>query len=236
MRKYSVLFLPLLMICLSACGSTPPIEAQQTGEVVHEDTAAPEPDLSNLVTYEVEESPNICLMRFTNNADRPVEVEVNFVFDVAGVKQDAGYGHLYCLGSGNTGVICMEKPTDDNGMPIEGATTDFSVTVNEQGLFDDTGSHTDAISVVDSADDSGNVTVEVSNASDSSISMVDVYIVFYSGGVPVAYDDYGWVDEMTAGHTGYWTFDRPNYHDIDVTPITYDKYELFINHAYNSQY
>lgn len=235
MKKILSVLTLLVLLSLVGCGSEP-IEVTQTDTIIHDEpTDEPTeetPDLSNSVTYEIEESTNISLLKFTNSASVDVEVEVNFVFDNNGTKEDAGYGHIYCLGAGKSAYVCMKKP-DVDGKPIEGITTEVNVTVNESGLFDDNGCMIDSIAIEDSESD-GDVTVSVTNNSDIDLSTVGALIIYYKGDVPVWYNDYAY--DLASGNSYSWTFDKPRYYDIDSTAIDYDSYKVFVNEAYKSQY
>lgn len=230
MKKLLTLLTLLTVSTLVGCGSDP-IEVTQTDTIVH-DEPTPTPDISNSVTYELEESTNITLLKFTNSASVDVEVEVNFVFDNNGTKEDAGYGHIYCLGAGKSGYVCMKKP-DIDGKPIDGVTTEVNVSVSESGLFDDNGCKVDDISIEESESD-GNVTVSVTNNSDIDLSTVGTLVIYYNGDVPVWYNDYAY--DLASGSNYYWTFDKPCYYDVDSTPIEFDSYKVFVNEAYKSKY
>lgn len=186
--------------------------------------------LEDKVVYDAVDAPTLCLMKFTNNNDVPVEVEVNFVFEKDEIKAEAGYGHLYCLAGGETGYISMKKPTDENSLPIEGYTTKYTVTIHDSGIFDEKGSFKNNITVEDSQN--GNeITITVKNRSDEKIDNVGVIIVYYLDNVPVWTDDYSY--EIAAKGENYYTFSEPHYYDVGSTDIPFDRYEIFVNDAFN---
>lgn len=223
MKKVVLVLLGILMmVSLSACfTSKSPVEHKP--ETIGT-------SLKDKVTYTVEDRTNICLLRFTNGADVTVEVEVNFVFDNEGNKQDAGYGHLYCLAPGEIGAISMRKPTNEHGIPIDGVTTEFNVAISKNGLFDSSGSYDEFISIEDSSED-GEVTIVAHNSSDVDIDDVTVAIIYYNGEEAVWYDDYGY--DLAAGGEYYWTFSKPHFYDSDSTEIPFDRYEILLNDSFN---
>lgn len=230
--KRRILFICLLIMSftLAGCSDNTPTPVENDKEVISDIETSETISLEDNVVYDVIDAPTLCLMKFTNNNDVPVEVEVNFVFDKDGTKAEAGYGHLYCLAGGETGYISMKKPTDDNSLPIEGYTTQYTVTVYEGGIFDEKGSFKNDITVEDSQN--GNeVTITVKNSSDEKIDNVGVIIVYYSDDVPVWTDDYGY--EIAANGEIYYTFSEPHYYDVDSTDIPFDRYEIFVNDAFN---
>lgn len=229
-RKVLVICLLILGVMLVGCSSNTPTPVENSKETISDTETQETISLEDKVVYDVVDAPTLCLMKFTNNSDTPVEVEVNFLFDKDGVKTDAGWGHLYCLAGGETGYISVKKPTDENELPIEGYTTEYTVTISESGIFDENASLKDSISVEDSQ--SGNeVTITVRNDSDMSVDNVSVFIVYYSDDVPVWTDDYSY--EIAANGKNYHTFSEPHYHDVDITAISFDRYEIFVNDAFN---
>lgn len=220
----------VLGVVLAGCSSSSPTPVENSTEIISESESQETVSLEDKVVYDVVDAPTLCLMKFTNNSDVPVEVEVNFVFNKDGTKTDAGWGHLYCLAGGETGYISMKKPTDENELPIEGYTTEYTVTISESGIFDENASLKDGISVEDSQN--GNeVTITVRNDSDTSVDNVSVLIVYYSNDVPVWTDDYSY--EIAANGENYFTFSEPHYYDVDSTAIPFDRYELIVNDAFN---
>lgn len=230
--KRNILLICMLVIgvMLVGCSNDTPTPVENNAEVINDTETQETVSLEDKIVYDVVDAPTLCLMKFTNNSDTPVEVEVNFVFDKDGAKTDAGWGHLYCLAGGETGYISMKKPTDENELPIEGYTTEYTVTISESGIFDENASLKDGISVEDSQN--GNeVTIAVQNDSDISVDNVSVLIVYYSDDVPVWTDDYSY--EIAANGESYYTFGEPHYYDVNITTIPFDRYEIFVNDAFN---
>lgn len=230
--KRNILLICMLVIgvMLVGCSNDSPTPVENNAEVINDTETQETVSLEDKIVYDVVDAPTLCLMKFTNNSDTPVEVEVNFVFDKDGAKTDAGWGHLYCLAGGETGYISMKKPTDENELPIEDYTTEYTVTISESGIFDENASLKDGISVEDSQN--GNeVTIAVQNDSDISVDNVSVLIVYYSDDVPVWTDDYSY--EIAANEESYYTFSEPHYYDVNITTIPFDRYEIFVNDAFN---
>lgn len=230
--KRNILLVCMLIIgvMLIGCSNDSPTPVENNKEVISDTETQETVSFEDKIVYDVLDAPTLCLMKFTNNSDTPVEVEVNFVFDKDGAKNDAGWGHLYCLAGGETGYISMKKPTDENELPIEGYTTEYTVTISESGIFDENASLKDGISVEDSLN--GNeVTITVKNDSDMSVDNVSVFIVYYLDDVPVWTDDYSY--EIAANGENYYTFSEPHYYDVDITAIPFDRYEIFVNDAFN---
>ena len=230
--KRNILFVCLLImgVILVGCSSNAPTPIENNKEVTSDTEIQEAVNLEDEVIYDVVDAPTLCLMKFTNNSDIPVAVEVNFVFEKNGTKTDAGWGHLYCLAGGEIGYISMKKPTNENGLPIEGYTTEYTVTVSEHGIFDENASFKDNITVEDSQ--SGReVTITVRNNSEMNVDNFSVFIVYYSGDTPVWTDDYSY--EIAANGESYYTFGEPHYYDVDITAIPFDRYEIFVNDAFN---
>lgn len=230
MKKLLWVICLFMSIMLIGCSSNTPTSVENNKEVINDTEPQETTSLEDNIVYDVIDAPTLCLIKFTNNNDVPVEVEVNFVFDKDGTKAEAGYGHLHCLAGGETGYISMKKPTDGNSLPIEGYTTEYSVTIYEQGIFDKNGSFKDSVSVEDSQNNE-EVTITVQNQSESKIDNVSVIIIYYQNDIPVWTDDYSY--EIAANGENYYTFSEPHYYDVDITAIPFDRYEVFVNDAFN---
>lgn len=229
-RSISLISMLVIGVILTGCSNNTPTPVEKNKEVIATNENQEILSLEDRIAYDVVDAPTLCLMKFTNTSDIPVEIEVNFVFEKDETKTDAGWGHLYCLAGGETGYVSMKKPTDENELPIEGYTTEYTVTFSESGIFDKNASLKDSISVEDSQN--GNeVTITVRNDSDTSVDNVSVLIVYYLDDVPVWTDDYSY--EIAANGKNYYTFSEPHYYDVGVTTIPFDRYEVFVNDAFN---
>ena len=83
-RNILVICLLILGVMLAGCSSNTPTPVENNKETISDTETQETIGLKDKVVYDVVDAPTLCLMKFTNSSDTPVEVEVNFVFDKDG--------------------------------------------------------------------------------------------------------------------------------------------------------
>ena len=234
MKKKNWIVALLLCTFITGCGSTvPQPEAVPDVESESESDSAVESvpiDLVDKVTYEEYMGDTAYVIKFQNGNDVDILLEARITFkDADGNVQGTAFDSLYCFQKQSSGALAFETPHTDTEY-MSGITAEVSLSASETGIFAPESSSVDKITMTDNKTENEGVVVSCQNTSDKQIDNVRLMAIFYSGGRPVDYEEYVYL-EFPAGGSFDYEFMKP--YDLILGELDYDTYEVYVLSAFD---